>query len=296
MASKKLATDFVDQLVNGVSDTTGTFTDFNLRGFEHWLDEDTAAFPDQIKFGTNDGLVTGTAQTLSLTMLDDLLSRFKGSPFEVLYSNRTTQVAYVNLLNLAGGNTAAMFMTDDFGAQFFGYRAMRWYILDQAGQEKVSGAAGGITSSDATLVIDDTLDAFWIGFSSIDPGRAITVTGAGAAAADLVTTILSVTDLRTVELSVNASTTTTTSTVTVAATNVIYACRFDDEDGIAAVYHENRGVPANAGEHYGPIAGFDAENLGLLEDSPRYRTRLDWYGNFIIHNPFAIARLSHFAV
>jgi len=32
-----------------------------------------------------------------------------------------------------------------------------------------------------------------------------------------------------------------------------------------------------------PIRGFEVEDIGSL---PFYRTRLDWYGNFITYNPY----------
>jgi hypothetical protein len=177
------------------------------------------------------------------------------------------------------------------------YRGKPWYILDAAGAAKVSSGNASITNGAAILTVDMTSatgDPHFPGFTSLDVGRAVSIPGAGAAAATLSTTIVSVTNNTTAVVATNASTTVTDASITVAATNVIYAVRHDEEDGVCAVYHQNRGIPANPGQYFGPIAGFDAEDLGLLEASPMYRTRLDWFGNFVVASPFAVARLSHF--
>lgn len=296
LASKKLADDLVYAVVNEIHNDSGT--DFNLKGWEYWLDFYGATFTEQVVYGTNDGLVTGTAQNLSLRMVDDLLSRKKGDEFDAIYSDRDTMITFMNLYNLAGGNTAPIFMTENFGATsaVFAYRGKPWYVLDHAGAVKVTAAADAATT-DATLEVDRTSatgDPHFPGFSSMDVGRTITVTGAATGPATLTTTILSVTDDDTIEMAVAADLTSANATLTIAATNVIYAIRYDEEDGMAAIYHQNRGIPANAGVHYGPISGFDAEDLGILESAPTYRTRLDWFGNFVVHSPYAVARLSHF--
>ena len=298
LASKKLASDFTYSFINDIHVDGGT--DFNLKGLEYWIDFWNGSFTEQEVYGTDDETATGTAQNLSLRMVDDLLSRQKGDEFDVIYSDRATMVTFTNLYNLAGGNTATIFMDPNFGkgsAAVFMYRGKPWYVMDDVGAAKTSSGNGAITASDATLTVDmssATGDPHFPGFSNLDIGRAITVPGAGAAAADLVTTIASINSVSSVELAVNASTTVSDASVSLAAVNAIYAVRYDEEDGVSSIYHQNRGVPANAGQHYGPIAGFDAEDLGLLEASPFYRTRLDWYGNFVGQSPFAIARLSHY--
>lgn len=297
LASKKLADDLTNMFVNGVHIDAGT--DFNLKGLEYWINFYNGTFTEQEVFGTDTGAVTGTPQNLSLRMVDDLLSRNYGAEFDTIYSDRQTMVTFMNLYNLAGGNTGAMFMDDMFGksAAVFMYRGKPWYVLDHAGAAKVSNGNGAISMSDATLTVDMTSasgDPHFPGFTSLDVGRSITVAGAGASGATLSTTIASVTDVDEVELAATASTTVTDAIVTVAATNVIYVVRHDEEDGVCAIHHQNRGIPANPGQYFGPVAGFDAEDLGLLEASPMYRTRLDWFGNFVVQSPYAVARLSHF--
>ena len=298
LASKKLASDMTYSFINDMHVDGGT--DFNLKGLEYWIDFYNGTFTEQEVYGTSDETATGTSQNLSLRMVDDLLSRQKGDEFDVIYSDRGTMVTFMNLYNLAGGNTATIFMDPNFGkgsAAVFMYRGKPWYVMDDVGAAKVSSGNASISSSDATLTVDMTSatgDPHFPGFSNLDIGRAITVPGAGAASATLTTTVLSVTSASVVELAVNASTTVSDASITLAAVPAIYAVRYDEEDGVTSIFHQNRGIPANAGEFYGPISGFDAEDLGLLESSPFYRTRLDWYGNFTVQSPFAVARLSHY--
>lgn len=295
LASKKLADDLTYMFVNGVNFTT----DYNLKGLEYWIDFYNGTYTEQEVYGTSNGTAAGTPQNLSLRMVDDLLSRNKGAEFDTIYSDRATMVTFMNLYNLAGGNTGAIFMDPNFGksAAVFMYRGKPWYVLDHAGAAKVSSGNGSVSSGAAALSVDMTAatgDPHFPGFTNLDIGRTISITGAGSAGATLTTTISSITNNGAVVIGTNASTTVTDATVTVAATNVIYAVRHDEEDGVCAIYHQNRGIPANPGMYYGPIAGFDAEDLGILEASPLYRTRIDWFGNFVVGSPFAIARLSHF--
>ena len=298
LASKKLASDFTYSFINAIHDDTGT--DFNMKGLEYWIDFYNGTFTEQEVYGTDDDTATGTSLNLSLRMVDDLLSRQKGDDFHVIYSDRATMVTFTNLYNLAGGNTATIFMDPNFGkgsAAVFMYRGIPWYVMDDVGAVKASVDSGAITSAATTLTVDMTSatgDPHFPGFSNLDIGRSITIAGAGVAAADLVTTVASITAVDEVEVADAASTTVTDSAVTLAAVPAIYAVRYDEDDGATAIFHQNRGVPANAGEFYGPIAGFDVEDLGLLESSPFYRSRLDWFGNFTVQSPYAVARLSHY--
>ncbi len=91
-----------------------------------------------------------------------------------------------------------------------------WYV--GAGQVFYNGKSlykengtGGITASDATLTLSDTADAE---FAATDVGSQITIVGAGASGADLVTTILSFTSTSEVELSDTAPTTVSSVNVT----------------------------------------------------------------------------------
>ena len=306
LASKKLAGDLVAQFLHGIHDDSGTYTDYNLKGLEYWLKFYEADFNEQKIFGTTNGLVTGTKSALSLRMVDDLLSRHFGGDFTAIYSDRATQVTFMNLYNLAGGNTGAMFMDANFGKgeRVFSYRGKPWYVLDEAGAPKNSitgdiatSAVGGVTvgaSPFTTITVSDIADPFFLGFSDIDVGRSITISGAAAAAADLTTTIVSVTNYRQVVIADAADSAVTGKALRMAKANVIYAVRYDEEDGVTALFHENMTAPADAGEYFGPIAGFDFTDLGDHQDAPVKRARIDWYGNMVQHSPYAVARLSHF--
>jgi hypothetical protein len=89
-------------------------------------------------------------------------------------------------------------------------RTLAEHLLDRGTSVKTLGAKGdvvqvtnstGITSGDATLTVGGAV------FVTADVGKTIIVPGAGAAGADLVTTILSRTSNTVVELATNASTT-----------------------------------------------------------------------------------------
>ena len=292
--AKKLAQDFGYAALN--DNHTDSGSDLTLKGVAYWMDFYAADFPEQRVYGTNDGLITGTSVALTLNMVDDLLSRQKGLEFNAIYSNRETRVKFKNLYNAAGGNTGGILQAANFGsAANFMYDGVPWYTLDHVGAAKSIVAAGAITSAATTFVVNRATDPYFAGFSQTDVGRTITIVGAGAAAADLVTTIDSVTDKTTIEVADAAGTTVSTANATVAAQNMIIATRHDGLDGFTAVYHENNGGMGDAGMHNGPIAGFDVKDLGMLQGEPRYRTRLTWYGNYALQDPYAMATLSHFA-
>src|SRR5690606_38094423 len=84
MAAKALARDFVEQFVSGMGDS------YNLKGLEYWLGVYDAEFTEQKVFADANGDGTGAAQNLSLNLLDDLLTRWKGEGFDVIFSNRET--------------------------------------------------------------------------------------------------------------------------------------------------------------------------------------------------------------
>lgn len=285
MAAKKLSQDFVEQFVYGQGDS------YNLKGLEYWMAQYEADFNEQKVFATSLSDVSGGAalNNLSLSLLNDLLTRWKGERFQTIYSDRETYVEVLDLLDAAGGNTAGLFMKDNYGEPFFAYRGTRWYVLDTIGSEKTA-TAGTFTTATDVVSITEVADPFFLGFSDLDVGRSVTVDGVA------VGFIETVTDARTVVVSDPDTAADQTGAVVIAKTNAIYACRFDEEDGVSAIYHTNRGVPQGAGKYYGPIGGFDAEDLGLLENAPIYRTRLDWFGNFVQQSPYAVARLSHYAV
>lgn len=153
-------------------------------------------------------------------------------------------------------------------------------VNDAVGMTKTFSDADRTASSDKITVNDTN----FLGFTDLNVGQTITVDGTDY-------TISSVDSANEVTVG-SVSSDATGDAGSVESKRAIYACRFDEVDGIAAVYHQNRGIPANASEHYGPIAGFDAEDQGLLEGSPQYQTRLDFYGQVVVHDYESIARLA----
>lgn len=281
--AKKLARDFFYQFFNGLVDESGTHDGWNLRGLEYWFDK-YSGFTSQTVFATDDGTQSGNAESLSYTHLDELLSRQKGQPFEVLYMNRETSVAFRSLLNQMPGNVAGMMMQETFGRNMMHYDGVPIVVNDAVGMDKPIDSA---TVSGTTITVDD---AGFLGFSDLVVGQSITLgndTG----------TVASRTDTHTVEITNGTDIADGAGkSGHVEQANVIYAGRMDPVDGICAVHYENRGIPANAGEYYGPIAGFDAEDQGLLEGSQRYQTRLDYFGQVVVHDPRAQARAVGFSL
>ena len=281
--AKKLARDVFYQFLNGLVDDSGTHDGWNLRGLEYWFDK-YSGFPEQTFYATDDGTLSGNAESLSYTHMDELLSRQKGQPFEVLYMNRETSVAFRSLLNNMPGNVAGMMMQDTFGRQMMHYDGVPIVVNDAVGMDKQIGSA---TVSGTTITVDDSE---FLGFSDLVVGQDITLNGETG-------TVASVTDTHTVEITTGGDITDGSGlSGVVEQNNVIYAVRFDSVDGVCAVHYENRGIPANPGEHYGPIAGFDAEDQGLLEGSQRYQTRLDYMGQVVVHDPRAQARAVGFSI
>ena len=214
-------------------------------------------------------------------MLNDLQSRQPGEKFDALFVNRATGVYIKNLLDAAPGNTAAMQMSELYGKPMLYWNGMPIVVNDAVGAGRSWSAA---TVSGTTLTVTDS---GFMGFHDGDVGLTVTQDG------NSTRTVASVTDSHVIELSTSGG---TTGAGSLPVKNVIYALRFDEVDGIAAIYHANRGVPASAGEYYGPIAGFDAEDLGLQPNVQQYWTRLDFFGNVVSHSPFAQASLSHFNI
>lgn len=293
LAAKKLAADFMEQFISGKG------ARWNMKGLEYWLDyfpTVNSDYGDLLVYNTNTGLSSGTKQALALTDLDDLLSRYKGERFQLIVSDRATYVAYRNLLIAAGGNIASMFMKNNFGENVPAYDGIPWLILDPAGQAKAGADAdydhtGG--ASERLMTVDTTSDPYWIGFSSLDVGRTVTFSDASTGVIETVVDESKVTFTS----GTNPGSDKSALSFTVSATNVIYALRFDEQDGITSIYHANEGgSSAPTGDYYGPIGGFDAEDLHILEDLNNYRTRLSWFGNIVNHQPWSCARLSHYTI
>lgn len=280
--AKKLGRDYFQQFFNGLIDDSGTHEGYNLRGLQYWFKKHDRS--QQTFYATDDATLTGAAQSLSYTHLDELLSRQRGEPFDVIYMDRETSIAFRSLLNQMPGNIAGMMMQDTFGRNMLHYDGTPIVVTDAVSMDKP------ISDADVSGTTVTVQAADFLGFSEEVVGEDITLGGETGQVA-------SVTDTHTVEITTGTDISDGTGlTGKVEQQPAIYAGRMDPTDGICGVYHENRGVPADAGEYYGPIAGFDANDQGLLESSPRYQTRLDHYGQVVVHDPEAQARVLGFSV
>lgn len=265
--AKKIARDFLFQFVAGRVDTTGDEVEsYVLRGLEHWI----AKF---VQAGFEDMLVDAGGSSLALTHFNDLSTRWKGERYDAFYMDRETGVAFRDLLTASPGNTAEMIMNEAFGMPMLHYDGIPCVITDAVGRERHFTEAT-VDGSEVTVTDPD-----FVGFSETDAGN--TING---------TEITDVVSSHTVGVADGAAVN-ETGPNKVDKSHAIYAIRFDEVDGACAVYHENRGMQANAGEYHGPIAGFDAEDLGILDWAPRYRTRLDFFGNTAVQSPHCLAKL-----
>lgn len=284
---KKLARDFFRQFLVGRQKDG---YNWNLRGLEHWLNEvwTEANYGDQYVWGTSDGTSGGTAENLSLNMLDDLLSRQIGQKYDALYMSREGAVEFKALLNSQPGNVAAMLMNETFGQPMLHFDGVPIIVNDAVSMDKPISDA---TVAGTTVTVQDT---DFLGFTDLHVGESITLdTGSGNETG----TIASVTDAQTAEITTGTDITDgTNGSGKVESKRAVYAVRFDEVDGICAVHYANRGVPGDTSEWYGPIAGFNSEDQGLLENSPQYQTRLDYFGQIVVHDPEAVARLAGFKV
>lgn len=271
-AAKKLAQDFVRGFFLGTAEGN------QLHGLDYWVDyyDKTAGFTEQ------DYAAGGGA--LSLDMVQDLTSRHKDGPFDVMYMQRPTYNAFRGLLNDLGGNTAAMVMDTRFGKPVLMYDGIAVIMNDSPGADKV--IASGNWGAATTTVTLDTVDNAFYGFSDSDLGKTISDSNES-------TTVSTIVDSGEITVAVGF---TPTGALTIDGDSLptVYAVRFDTEDGVSAVYHTNPGGSADVGENYGNIGGFSATDIGDLQGPNIKRIRLDWFGNIVSHSPYAIARMRNF--
>jgi len=210
------------------------------------------------------------------------------------------------------GNTADHILDENFGRQVLSINGTNAMKLDAAGRKK-KGKNVVVDVSADTIEVKNTSGGHqkFIGFSDLDINRTFKLYDADpddpAASATLQSqgTVTSL-DASTPHWKVNVSWSSGEPSsdkaegdgwvLVLDKTNVIYATRYDGMDGVTAFYHENRGTPANPGQQYqGPIAGFNVHDIGRARSGMRaLETQLDWFGNFAVKSPFAVARLSHF--
>jgi len=264
---------------DGTYDFTDTYSIYGGSG--------RAQFTSNILFGTNDGQVDGTKQTLSDTLLDDLVTLPKIRP-QVLFATRQARNAIKAILNDMGGNDATDMMSEVFGRRMVHWDGIPVLVTDQIGDAK-STAATNVTVTTNTTVTVSTNDKKWPGFKPWDVGREITI-------GSTTTTIASVTDEY---KCVVADTVTTQQALSMPAKpDIIIGTVCDERIGFNSVFYSTEGAAANHNvEVYGaPIMGFSAAPIGLLQSSEVERTRLRFYGNFTHRNPNALCGLFQFSL
>jgi hypothetical protein len=323
MAARKMSDEVLFQMMHGDGswqDETGV----NLCGFDWYLDNYAGhkmtggyaakyyspEFAETKFFATTSGNpdhVAANQQTFSQTMVDDLISRVKAEDGSgvFLISRRRPWIEFKRLLNASGGNTAQMLIND---RMVNAWDSHPWIVSDTVGKEKSSAAGGSLlTGSLSTLTVASTGADVFIGFSDLDVGRVVTVTGANFSAAGghsasglaanqtRIATVISRTQVG-VQFAAGAQVTGAAVTV-LAKDNVIYAVT---PQLVQAIYAGDNSASEStynndAGEYYGTIAGFDILDLGMLQAGGAInRHRALWQGNFVVEQPFSLARISDF--
>lgn len=316
-AAKKMAKDFVRHHVRALG------TGKSLNGFEKFLlDYSGDVFADgtrtyngisaprvdeQKVFHTSDDTPGGTSKDLNTTVMRQFLTRSGDQMFDVVWCDEDTYVQVQEIISNMPGNMAQHIMDQNFGRPVLQFNGTRIMKLDAAGDVKIGkNVVLDSTVDPSTLEIKNTTDGHqkFHGFSDLDIGRGFTIYDSNDNVYDTGT----IDDLDSgsprwkVEVTMDNNTSDTLATsdshrVELDKTNVMYGVRYDDLDGATAFYHQNMGVPADPGEQYqGPIAGFNVTDMDRERSGMRaLLSQVDWFGNFAIKDPRAIARLSHYS-
>lgn len=315
-ATKKLTRDWRLHFLHG-NGSWNEGTGYNLCGLDYFLDKMTGKYvagsrvagawadeQDLKMFGTDNGTPGGTAQNLDLPMLEDFISRPRGLDIDVIYCDRRTYVEYKNILNATpGGNTAAMIMSDMFERPMLTVGGIPIIILDTVGREKTSdfdAAASASISAGGTLTINTAVDKYFLGFSDFDSNRSFTLydgnpnDGASVLYTGTIETINGDFSVETDDASGVAK---GPGYLVLHEKPAMYGVRFDETDGVAAIYHADDGAPVSPPSDYeGAVAGFSVAMLGKLEDLPLVRSRIQWFGNFVNHDPQSVIRLTDYNI
>jgi hypothetical protein len=322
--AKKMAKDFVRHHVRamGVGTTLNGFEKFLLDFSGDVFADGTRTYngitaprvDEQKVFHTSDGTPgvanTGSAtkNTLDTKVMRQFLTRSGDEPFDVVWCDEDTYVEVQEILSDMPGNMAQHIMDQNFGRPVLQFNGTRIMKLDAAGDVKVGkNIVFDSTTDPSTLKVENASDGHqkFHGFSDLDIGRNITIynsnTGGSSWDTGVIDDLDSSSPRRKVEVTMDNKTATTLSKsdsyrVEVEKTNVMYGLRYDDLDGATAFYHQNMGVPADPGEQYqGPIAGFNVTDMDRERSGMRaLLSQVDWFGDFAIKDPRAVARLSHY--
>lgn len=327
--AKKMARDFIRHHVGatgfGVSlngfekfllDYAGDVHADGTRAYNGYLGANFVQKPGQKVFHTDDGFPGGTTQQLDSEVLRNFLNLAGDDDFDMLWVDEETYVQIQLIVEGMPGNWADHVMDENFGRPVLTFNGVGIMKLDAVGEAKtalnVAVDGDGSSTYDGTITVKNDTAANdghnkFHGWTDADIGRSFTLYDSGGSAISNGTgTIADVDETDTSPRAVVDVTWTGTapadqahsdgSYVVLDKTNLIYGLRYDSLDGATAFYHETMGAPANAGPQYqGPIAGFNATNMDRERSGMRaLLTQLDWFGNFAIKSPYAVARLSHF--
>lgn len=325
--AKRLCFDFTRYMYNG------TGVGYQCHGVEYFLDRfngveqqgggaaakhesehNLISIPRKL-YGTSDKTAWGVKQSLSFVQIERALRNTLGSSFDLIVGTPESTLWMAKLLNMYPGNTASMVQADMFkglGADTFPWRSLPVVSSQFVGAEKVvkgtAGIYGGtVANGSPTLTIaapdsaNRKYDTF-IGFSSIDIGRSITISDAGTNANPWTTTIVNVSaDRRTVTLAANSARAYTQANVTVAKRDdVLYFLRFGKDEngngGFSALYNEiDDATKAEYGyEDAQPLLGFAAVEQQGRQAGRIKQTQMDWFGTFRAADVHCVQRLAGF--
>jgi len=281
-AAKTFTFHFADQAIRGMG------YDNNCNGLDYWVDYWNSVGYTEQDFDAN-------GATFSSQLLYDMLLRTKMESFDVIYADRETTVEFMALLAELPGNIPTHIMDPRFGKPVLAFNGIPWITLDVIAEDKV--ATNAVVAGTGTTVTPASNDNGFEGFSQADIGKTVS----DGSNTDTIASVNFSTGVAT--LTTGGSLSDATVDVTVQGPNtsgaankrLIYAVRYDTGDGFTSVYHNNpMGAQPSNGDYLGSLGGFSARDLGELQGPPIVRSRLDWYGNFASHVPFAITRMRNF--
>lgn len=324
--SKKIAFDFGHQMVNG------TGLGMNCHGFEFHLDrwngieQPSNGAPLKLSsehnlitqyarktYGTNTGRIDGTPQALKFSTMERALRNTDGTGYDMIVGTAESTVWLLDILAAQPGNAAPVVQTDalkGLGSDAFMWRSLPVISSPFVGAKKTCvgstakafGAA--VASGSATLTIAAPAspdDDRWVGFSSLDVGRAITVSDNNGAN-PWTTTIVAVSgDQRTATLAANSARTYTYGSVTLAQRDdVLYFVRLgkggDGNGGFGVVYNDMENeANANLYEGVERFMGFTAQEQQGRQAGRVLQTQFDLFATFQCPSIWYLQRLTGFA-
>lgn len=278
-AGKKIGRDWLD------GKFLGTGQDNAYYGFPYWIERMTT-------LGYTGHDIDFSGADLSTVALMNILNSSKTGGYDVLFCAKPVYTAIEEILNDMPGNRAIDMMDKDFGQSVLSFKGTPIVMSDALLRDKVI-SAGNATISTNTLTLS-SVDNGFPGFSRDDIGKTVGDESAGSTTISAYTSPSEVTLADGTQLDDSEELTIAGNTTGADGPNVIYGVRYGEHDGFAWVYYENPGDSVDQGKYQGSIVGFSTEDLKTLESTVAYRTRLDVFGNFALHDPDALVRFHNF--